>query len=246
MMGSDYVKLFREQIPALGAPAQAALRSLRIWVSGTGRIGSAVVLQSAAVGIGTVLMNDPQVLELTDLGALFYARRSDLGQPKVDVLCRFLSGRPHLAIETAACPTESDRVAAYAQDADLIISCANTVAGRLNAERKAVQFGKPIVQVAADNGRTRLRGLITLRLPNRATSACFGCYRPDDTVFPRGEGLLSSTTSALAAIAVNMSVQILTGVRSSYVMRRNYFAIDLEQYTIDALWVPDLRRTPAA
>jgi molybdopterin/thiamine biosynthesis adenylyltransferase len=243
-MDRGYFQVFRDQIPVLGLPAHAALRSVRIWVSGTGRIGSAVVLQSAAVGVGTVLMNDPQVLELTDLGAHFYARRSDLGRPKVDVLRRFLSGRPNLAIEAAVCPTESDRVAAYAHDADLIVSCANTIAGRLAAERRAVQFQKPIMQVAADDGRARLQGLITLRLPKRTSSACFGCYLPDRSVFPRGEGLLSSTTSALAAVAVNMAVQIVTGVRSSFVTRRNYFAIDLEEYTIQALWVsrrPDCR-----
>lgn len=122
-----------------------------------------------------------------------------------------------------------------------MVSCSNTVEGRLAAERKAIRYGKPVLQVAASDGRKRRGGRITLRLPENRWSACFGCYLSSGQEFPRGEGLLATVTSALGAIAANMAVQLLTGVRAEFVLKHNLFWIDLETYQIEALAV---RRRP--
>ena len=92
------------------------------------------------------------------------------------------------------------------------------------------------MQVAAFDHRVLIGGLITIRRPNRA-EACFACLLGAAPEFPRGEGLLATATAALAAIASNMAVQLLTGQRAGFITDHNVFFVDLEKYAIDALTV---------
>ena len=94
-----------------------------------------------------------------------------------------------------------------------------------------------VAVVAAEglDGRKRLGGLIALRLPENRETACFGCLLNDKQKFPRGEGLLTTVTSTLAAIASNMAVQLLTEVRADFLREHTLFLIDLHTYTIEAL-----------
>ena len=92
------------------------------------------------------------------------------------------------------------------------------------------------MQVAAYDHRELIGGLITIRRPDRH-EACFGCLLDASTIVVRGEGLLSTATAALAAIAANMAVQLLTGQRAGFITDHNVFFVDLEKYAIDALAV---------
>ena len=223
------------QLPVIGREGQEKLRKAHIHISGTGRIGTWIAIDLAAAGAVHLSANDPQILEPENIGSFVFARLPDLGKQKVYVLEAFFHGRPDLVFEAVWAPTESRRVDPYIERCDLVISCANTIEGRLAAERKAIRYTKPVMQVAAFDGRERLGGLVTLRLPENRWCACFGCYLGEGRSFPRGEGLLSTVTSTLAAIAANMAVQIITGVRSDFLKSHDLFLIDLESYVIQTL-----------
>jgi molybdopterin/thiamine biosynthesis adenylyltransferase len=231
----SYFGRYAAQLPVLGRDGQERLRQARVHISGTGRIGSSLAIHLAAAGVGYVSANDPQNVEPENLGAWAFARPSDLGQEKVYVLAKFFDGRPQFVFDPLVAPTELPKVDPYINAAQLVISCANTVDGRLAAERKAIRYGKPVMQVAAFDGRERLGGHIVFRLPENRWSACFGCLLGDKQKFPRGEGLLTTVTSTLAAIGSNMAVEILTGVHCDFLRRHNVFWIDLGQYKIGSL-----------
>jgi len=229
--------IYSSQLPVLGRAGQNRLRSASIHVSATGRLGMQVIFASAAAGVGRISSNDPQVIEDENFGSFIFCRRPDIGRQKTLVLARFLDGIPGLEFDGLGIGTESNAVDPLIARSDLVVSCANTLSGRLAAERKAIQYGKPVLQVAAYDGRERLGGVITLRRPENPEGACFGCYFPDDRTFPRGEGLLSTVTTMLAAMAANIAVQVLSGVHSEFISKHNFFSIDLERYRIEALAV---------
>jgi hypothetical protein len=93
------------------------------------------------------------------------------------------------------------------------------------------------MHIAVDDGRKSLGGMITLCLPGNEWSACLGCYLESEPEFPRGEGLLATATSTLAAIASNMAVALLSGVRAEFVNSHNLFLVNLESYSMEALAV---------
>ncbi|MCI0418295.1 MAG: ThiF family adenylyltransferase, partial [Acidobacteria bacterium] len=233
----DYFSLYEAQLPVIGIDGQERLRHAQLHVSGTGRIGTFVIAALACSGVTRISANDPQELELENIGCLIVAGRSDLGKPKVLLLQACLQDRAGFVFQPVIAASESTSVEPFMKSADLIVSCANTLEGRLAAERHAITYHKPILQVAAFDGRQRLGGLITVRLPGNRHSACFGCYVGDGFQFYRGEGLMSTVTATLAGMASNMAVQILTGVRSDWLREHNRLEIDLENYQIERMRV---------
>ena len=227
----SYPEIYAAQLPALGPAGQERLHQARVLVVGGGRVGSVLLLNLAAAGIGYGSVADPQVVEWDNGNSFIFCPPGDLGKPKVSVLDRFLGAREHFRFRPIALAVDSIEVDCEISRSDLVICCANTVAGRLAAECKAIRYGKPSMQVAAFDGRERLGGLIALRLPENRWSACFGCY-VEDTMEPiGGEGLLSTVTSALAATAANMAVELLSGIHAEIFCEKNLFYFDFATYS---------------
>src|SRR5439155_18498264 len=231
-----YEEVFAAQAPVLGTDGQERLRHASVHVVGAGRIGSMVALHIAGAGVGTVSINDRQTVE-SDNSNSFAFTAADIGQRKVVALGRWLESREHFNFQRLALPVEEVEVDQYIEASDLVICCANTVIGRISAEKKAVRYDKPSMQVAVFDGRDCLGGLISVRLPENPWAACGGCYLDPNRELNASAGLLSTVTSTLAAIATNMAAAILSDVRTQVFREKNLFYVDLETYGIEALAV---------
>jgi molybdopterin/thiamine biosynthesis adenylyltransferase len=231
-----YEEVFAAQLPVLGAAGEERLRKARVHLVGAGRVGSTLTQHLAAAGVGALSSNDHQQVEPDNLNSLAFSC-ADIGTKKVKALSRRLAPRDHSEFLWIALPVEADEVDPYIDASDLVICCANTVTGRVAAEQKAVRYGKPAMQVGIFDGRDRLGGTISLRLPANPWSACAGCYLHTDGERILDGALLSTVASALAAVAANMAVAILSGVRAQVFREKNLFSVDLETYAIEALAV---------
>ena len=231
-----YDDTFGAQLPILGGDGQERLRRAVVHLVGAGRVGSAVAQFLASAGVGALSSNDHQAVEPDNLNSLAFSC-ADVGSKKVKVLTRRMALHEHSRFHWIALPVEADQVDAYIVAADLVICCANSVGARIATEQKALRYGKPMMQVAAFDGRDCLGGLIAVRLPENSWSACAGCYLDPNRDWSPAGSLLSTVTSALAAIAANMAVTILSGVRNQVFWEKNLFYVDLETYGIEALAV---------
>jgi hypothetical protein len=231
-----YNEAHAAHLPVLGSGGQERLHQARVHVVGAGRVGSTLIQHLATAGVSALSSNDPQAVEPDNLNSLAFSR-ADIGTKKVKVVSRRLALREHSNFRWIALPVEADEVDQYIEASDLVICCANTVIGRITAEEKAIRYGKPSMQVAVFDGRNCLGGLISVRLPENSWAACAGCYLdPNRESNPSG-GLLSTVTSTLAAIAANMTVAILSSVRTQVFQEKNLFYVDLETYGIEGLAV---------
>src|SRR5438552_7358490 len=145
---TDYLQQHAAQMGVIGKTGQERLANAQVQLSGLGRIGHQVAMNLAASGVRYISANDPQSIEPENFGAFVFSRRPDLGTKKAFALERFFHGRPDFIFEPIIAPTESPNVDAYIARSDLVISCANTVNARLAAERKAITYGKTVMQVA--------------------------------------------------------------------------------------------------
>src|SRR5580704_2625145 len=76
---------FDRSVRAFGAEGQATLASLSIGIVGLGGIGSVVAEQLAHLGVGRLLLLDPDAIEETNLNRVVGATRKDIGRSKVEV-----------------------------------------------------------------------------------------------------------------------------------------------------------------
>jgi len=232
-----YLKMYAAQLPVFGDTGQDLLHQAHVFVVGTGRVGSQLAANLAAAGVGHMSATDPQIVDWDNGNSFIFRLPQDLGKQKVHVLNEQLGVREHLTFRPLTLTIESSQVDSEISHSNFVICCPNTVAGRLAAESKAIRQGKPSMQIATLDGRDRLGGLITLRLRENPWSACFGCYLEKGSEPSRGEGLLSTVTSALAAVAANMAVQLLSGIHMEIFRQKNLFYFDLENYTVESLAV---------
>jgi molybdopterin-synthase adenylyltransferase len=76
---------FDRSVRAFGVEGQATLASLAVGIVGLGGIGSVVAEQMAHLGVGKLLLLDPDTIEETNLNRVEGATRKDIGRSKVEI-----------------------------------------------------------------------------------------------------------------------------------------------------------------
>lgn len=81
---------FDRSVRAFGAEGQATLASLSIAIVGLGGVGSLVAEQLAHLGVKSLTLLDPDVLEETNLNRVVGATPQSIGRPKVEVAAELI------------------------------------------------------------------------------------------------------------------------------------------------------------
>jgi adenylyltransferase/sulfurtransferase len=223
--------MFSGQLPVIGVEGQLKLKSARIAIKGAGRLGSTLVSMLACTGVSEVVVNDYQFVTRDTLNGSILLHESHMGTPKVLALERAVQHRSHFLLRPAVNPAEFDRAC---KEATLIVAAANSIRGRKCAARKAIRYGKPLVDVAVIDGRRDLGGHVFVYRPEtRAWSACPICLYSPGVQFHRGEGLLYPVVATIAAFALNIIVDLILDPAS--VGSTNFFAVDLNEKRLSSL-----------
>ena len=213
------------------------LASAQVHIGGLGRLGTTIAMALQSAGIGGISGNDPQTFDEEQMGWCVFARRADLGRPKVHLLERFFDGRPNFRFEGIQEQNQSPKILSHLKQADLIFCCANDLAARLSLERAAIELGKPCIQATIQDGRQSLGGFVSVWAPESDLS-CFGCIFPDETGAKHQNELLIPTVARLIGdFAAHLGVQILRGDWQPTPKHPNVFVIDLKEHSIESLSV---------
>lgn len=133
---------------AFGAATSRLLRRLTVAVVGVSGTGSPLIEMLLRLGVGRLLLIEPDVVSEENLNRIVYATRTDIGRLKVDVIGD--------AIERAGLGTEVVRIAKYISDrdvveaiaeADFIFGCMDGAEGRNVLNRLATCYLLPYIDV---------------------------------------------------------------------------------------------------
>lgn len=246
MPSNEYFERYGSQIAVIGKRGQQKVRKTRVHIAGLGGIGNLLALFLSTLGVGHISANDPQRLEIENLGRFICGDETDIGRDKVIAAARFLHRNRHLAFEPVLGKNESPSVNYLYERADWIFSCANTISARLVAARKAVELGKPIIDVGVSDGKERLAGSIKYWLPECAGwSACPACYLAQVTKIPRNAGLLFTILATTAGLAAQVFASLVTGVKADFTRLNNHVIIEMGRYQVESLAVLKRRHCPS-
>ena len=140
------------QIRMLGAAGQHLLGSSKVAVIGLGGVGSLVAEYLARLGVGTILMIDPDPIEDTNLSRVVGATPVDVetGLLKTQIAVRHAR---ELAFSAVLLPfardVASDTAARELRDCDFIFLAADSMRARLVVNALAHQYLVPTVQMGA-------------------------------------------------------------------------------------------------
>lgn len=236
-----YLRCFAAQVGALGAAGQRRLQRAAVLIAGAGGLGAAISSILATAGVGRLIIMDPQRVEAENFNRYAFARVTDIGKPKVDVLAGFFEGRPHLKVVPIFGRAESIEAGRVAQEVQLVIAASNTVPSRLAIARLAARRRLAHVSAAITDGREGRGGFVAAWVPERSDLACPACFLTPRARLNRGESLLAPVVSAVGAMAACLAVQLLAAERRAAALESgNCLAIDMERYAVESLLV--LRR----
>lgn len=158
------------QILMLGAAGQARLRQMRVGVIGLGGVGSLVVQLLAHLGIGHLLLADPERIELSNLSRVVGARRWDARWPWphlrlpawIRTLAQRLSARkttiaqrmvrrisPATRVDVFNANIAQAEVAGAFRDCDFLFLAADSAQSRLVFNALVHQYYVPGVQIGS-------------------------------------------------------------------------------------------------
>jgi hypothetical protein len=133
---------------AFGAATTRLLRRLTVAVVGVSGTGSPLIEMLFRLGVGRLLLIEPDFVNEENLNRIVYATRADIGRLKVDLVAD--------AIERAGLGTEVVRISKYVSDrdvveaiaqADFIFGCMDGAEGRNVLNRLATCYLLPYIDV---------------------------------------------------------------------------------------------------
>ena len=175
------------QVQAFGREGQERLRQNRVAVVGIGGIGSVVAATLGHVGIGRLLLIDPEGLEKTNLNRWLGASAADArsGASKVAAAKAYIMKvNPEAEVETFQSSVFAPEAIEALRGADVVFGCGDKESVRLVLNRLATQYCIPYIDCgsglfADGNSIEAAGGQIRVVLPDGPCLECMdGIDRP--------------------------------------------------------------------
>ena len=234
----ESLSVFERNVRALGAEGQALVRTLTVGIVGLGGIGSIVAEQLAYLGVGRLILLDPDNIEATNLNRLVGASGKDIGRPKVDVVAKHVRRiRPEIDVKAINGSLLMARDAKALLSAHLVFGCTDTHGSRAILNQMAYQYLIPVIDTGVTIDATggpvsSVAGRIQMLAPGLPCLVCHGLLRPDwvrrdlmtDEERARDTYILGnnepqpsviSLNGLVASLGVTMFLSAMTGFPSS-------------------------------
>lgn len=178
------------QLALLGVATQEALSKARVAVVGLGGLGSFVALELAYLGVGHLILIDPDRIELSNLNRVIGAGPDDVGRYKVDVF-RDLIERlaPGVAVTAVAAPLLDSAALHQAKSADLLLGCVDTHGARLSLNHLSIRYLIPLIdagtgaRLGTDGLDAKLGGQVQIVAPGAGCLECRGFIHPQRAAY---------------------------------------------------------------
>jgi adenylyltransferase/sulfurtransferase len=228
----------QERFAPLGVEGQRRLEGARVLIVGCGALGGSLAQTLARCGVGTLVLADRDVVELSNLPRQVLFEQRHLGRSKAAAARESLErvGGP-TRVEAHALHVDADNVEELVEGCDLVLDGTDNLATRYLVNDLCVERGLPWVY----GGVVGASGLVLPVLPGRG--ACLRCLFPDPA--PPGSlptcdtaGVILPAVAAVAAFQAGAALHLLAADGSA----RAAFSPHL--LDVDA-WSGQARRLPA-
>jgi molybdopterin/thiamine biosynthesis adenylyltransferase len=207
------------------SPHPSELARARACIVGVGGLGCPVALALAAAGVGTLVLADPDVVEVSNLPRQPLYDDRDVGRPKVEAGAERLRAlAPSLRIDGRRLRVGPEHAAMLA-GSDVVVDGTDTIAAKFAVNDAAVAAGVPLVHAGVLGPRLQL---LTV-LPGR--SACYRCVfeeapPPGEVPSCQEAGVLGPVVALAGALQAAETLRLLAGRRPAFADR--LLAVDVD------------------
>ncbi len=167
--------LYQRQTAVLGRATQLKLMHSTVMVVGLGGLGVPAVTELALCGVGTLVLNDFDVIELANLSRQFLYCPDDIMSAKVSVAARALRRlRPDMNVTEIDGELDESQMRDRFSQVDAVLDCTDNFESRFTINRAARAAGVPLISASA----LKLAGQLAVFDFRRPDSPCYQCLFP--------------------------------------------------------------------
>ncbi len=191
-------------IPGFGEKGQQKLSRSRVAVLGLGGIGGPAALYLTAAGVGSILLVDRDVVEITNLNRQILFSASDIGRQKAIAAAeRLLSLNAGLNVETVAKGVKENDLKLL-EGCNFVLDCFDRNKDRLAVNRACLRLGIP----AAHSFAQDLSGEVFVVIPGK--SACLACALDESFPEPDVTPVMGVATGMVGMAMASAAILNLT------------------------------------
>lgn len=199
---------YDRQILEIGEGGQELLGSSKVGIIGCGGLGTNVATALALAGINGFVIMDPDFPEESNLNRQYvYCSHldDDPRRSKSDILADWMrSLNPSASVVSHTCRFDRGTMELMS-DCDVLVECLDSVGGRMEANRCAVEMGKPMVHGGIDGFHGEVMTVIPGRTP------CLHCVMGFVPEMNRKPSSIGSVVSTIGSMEATEAIKLLLG-----------------------------------
>jgi molybdopterin-synthase adenylyltransferase len=199
-------------LPEFGAEGQARVTAARVLVVGLGGLGSPAAMYLAAAGVGTLILNDFDKVDLSNLQRQLLHRNADVGHAKTDSAAATIAAlNPGCRLERLAQRLSGAELETTIAGVDVVLDGSDNFGTRFAVNATSVHTGTPLVSGAA----IRYEGQLTTFVPRDPVSPCYACLYQEGDEAPencRSNGVLAPLTGVIGSMMAVEVLKLITGI----------------------------------
>ena len=201
-------------VPAIGEAGQNILSKSHVLIVGIGGLGCPAAQYLAGSGIGTLILNDFDCVDESNLSRQVLFEADTVGELKVEAAKRRLQLiNPDLSITCFSDRLDQSKLLSVIESVSVVIDATDNFTSRLAINRAAVQAGVPLVTGAA----IRFEGQLSVFL-NNGNGPCYRCLYDDEDEWLgncQGNGVASPVPGVIGTLMALETIKVLLRLNSS-------------------------------
>jgi len=201
-------------LPSFGAGGQTKLRDASVLIIGAGGLGTPAGTYLASSGVGQLLINDFDRIDLSNLPRQVLYRGSDKGAPKARIAAERLQeinpATDVIALEERLQPTA---LAECIATVDAVVDCTDNFASRWLINELCFRQHKPLISGAA----IRWEGQVAVFRNAGSAGPCYRClYSDADENLDdcTGQGIVAPVAGTIGCMLATETLKVLLGIES--------------------------------
>ncbi len=199
-------------LPEFGLAGQARVAQARVLLVGLGGLGCPAAQYLAAAGVGTLILNDFDRVDGSNLARQLLYTPADIGALKVDAAAARLAAiNPDVRLECLDERLDATGLAEAVGRCDLVLDGSDNLATRLAVNATCVAAQTPLITAAV----IRLEGQLLVCPNDGSDTPCYQClYDEHDESLGdcRGAGVLGPVAGVLGSLMASEALLLLAAV----------------------------------
>lgn len=191
----------------VGGPGQQKLKAGSALIVGAGGLGAPAALYLAAAGIGTLILADPDDVDLSNLQRQVIYTEDDVGRPKPEAAAERLAAlNPHIFVAGFNGAFDETTADELIDGVDMVLDGTDDFATRFAVNAACVRHGKPLVTGAI--------GRWTGQVGVFSGAPCYQCLVPEippDAETCTAVGVVGALAGVIGSMMALEAIKLMTG-----------------------------------